>query len=862
MGAVSAPVRLPPVLLQGKRVAQSVLEIIPLSTAERFQVVAYEQDEHEIKLAVVHPEQLKQGFYEALEHIGSKIGKKITLAHTDATGFQEIINQYKSYTKQEKKKKPTAIPTVTGLPPMPANPSVAKTSTGPAPTPASLFPSVPQIAVTPPQAPGAVVANLNHSGWGEPVKPPLFELGKLVAFNYLRRVPYEFAEKERLLSVDFLRPNIYWFVTDGSNDSRLKKAIQYISENNHIVVHVLPVKKEDFNSLLAYYQHYSDQIKDNEEEENANLDIEKKEEEKKAIERKLEELSRPVDDEDSGPKRIAKDVIMPGIQAQIISTEEEKKGLAGFVQRLTQNFAAQESEKKLETMPYTPPKELEITPAVVAKPVVTPPVAAVVVAPPPVGASVTIPGAALPTPPTPSAQPAPPVAAPPAQAATPPATPAPTAETKPAPRSINDDSDDIGKLLDKQINDLDELKAIIRLGIVPRIVAAVVSFAIHEKASDIHIESYDDEVRVRYRIDGQLIDIVKLPPDIHNPMVSRIKILSKLRLDENRVPQDGRFDVNFDETTQVDVRISIMPTVHGEKVVMRILDKSRGITSLEGLGLEGVAYEWLTQAIQKPYGICLATGPTGSGKSTSLYAILSRIATPNVNVVTLEDPIEYEMKGINQSQIRPKIGYTFAEGLRSILRQDPNIIMVGEIRDGETATMATQAALTGHLVLSTLHTNDAAGAIPRLTNMGIEPFLITSSLNVVMAQRLVRKICPNCRREVSLPQGIRSQFERDIEEIAALNPTDAKRIKRPITFYQGSGCDQCSGKGYQGRVGIYEVLLMNDEMADLTVEHASSAKIQEAARRKGMLTLYQDGLLKATAGITTIDEVLRESSNK
>jgi type II secretory ATPase GspE/PulE/Tfp pilus assembly ATPase PilB-like protein len=241
---------------------------------------------------------------------------------------------------------------------------------------------------------------------------------------------------------------------------------------------------------------------------------------------------------------------------------------------------------------------------------------------------------------------------------------------------------------------------------------------------------------------------------------------------------------------------------------------------------------------------------------------LNRIATPNVNVVTLEDPVEYEMKGINQAQIRPKIGFTFAEGLRSVLRQDPNIIMVGEIRDGETANMATQAALTGHLVLSTLHTNDAAGAIPRLTNMGIEPFLITSSLNVTIGQRLVRKICPYCKKEVSLPPGFKAQIEGDIQRLSTVNTIDATRLPKEIKFHQGMGCDKCGGKGYQGRVGIYEVLTMSEAVADLTIKHAPNQAIQDQAQKEGMLTMYEDGLIKVVNGITTLDEVLRETSNK
>jgi type II secretory ATPase GspE/PulE/Tfp pilus assembly ATPase PilB-like protein len=508
------------------------------------------------------------------------------------------------------------------------------------------------------------------------------------------------------------------------------------------------------------------------------------------------------------------DMVIPDAQATILSSGNEQGGFAGFFQRMSQGMTT-----KSEAEPVTP---VTPVPPLAIQPVANPaPVAAPAPAPPPVEK----------------------------------APPAPAIQVK------SDEDGDIGKLLEGNIETLDGLKELVKKGSIPRIVAGIVNFAIHEKASDVHVEAFADEVVVRYRVDGQLAEVIKMPADLHAAVVSRIKILAKLRLDETRVPQDGRFEVNF-SSVQVDLRVSILPTVHGEKVVMRILDKNRGITSLESLGIVGLAYENIFKSIQRPFGVCLATGPTGSGKSTSLYAILKQIATPNVNVSTLEDPVEYEMSGINQSQIRPKIGFTFAEGLRSLLRQDPNIIMVGEIRDGETANMATQAALTGHLVLSTLHTNDAAGAIPRLENMGIEPFLITSSLNMVIGQRLVRKICQNCKSEVSLPEGVRAKFVADIEKIRSINPTDAGRIKEPMVFYQGTGCDVCRGKGYEGRIGIYEVLVMSEAIEKMALDRAPGTKIAEQSQSEGMLTMYQDGLLKVLAGLTTLDEVLRETSNK
>jgi type II secretory ATPase GspE/PulE/Tfp pilus assembly ATPase PilB-like protein len=288
---------------------------------------------------------------------------------------------------------------------------------------------------------------------------------------------------------------------------------------------------------------------------------------------------------------------------------------------------------------------------------------------------------------------------------------------------------------------------------------------------------------------------------------------------------------------------------------MRILDKSQGILSLEDLGFVGSAFRIVMEQIKQPYGVILATGPTGSGKSTTLYAILNRINKPGVNVVTLEDPVEYEIAGVNQCQIRPKIGFTFAEGLRSILRQDPNIIMVGEVRDSDTAGMATHAALTGHLVLTTLHTNDAASALPRLINMGIEPFLITSSINLVIAQRLVRRICPKCREKADIPPALKEGIKKELDLIPKNNKEDRDRFRGEIQFFRGRGCSECT-EGFKGRLGIYELLVMNDEIESLAVSRRPASEIQVAAIKSGMLTMKQDGILKALDGLTTIDEIL------
>jgi type II secretory ATPase GspE/PulE/Tfp pilus assembly ATPase PilB-like protein len=383
----------------------------------------------------------------------------------------------------------------------------------------------------------------------------------------------------------------------------------------------------------------------------------------------------------------------------------------------------------------------------------------------------------------------------------------------------------------------------------------VINFALNQRSSDIHVEPGNKFLRIRCRIDGILQDALKLPMKFHPPFVSRVKILAKLKIDESRIPQDGRFDLSF-KNHEVDVRVSTLPTVHGEKVVMRVLDKSQGILSLEDLGVQGTAFDKTVEAIAKPYGIILSTGPTGSGKSTTLYAILNRISVPGVNIVTLEDPVEYEIAGINQCQIKPEIGFTFASGLRSILRQDPNVIMVGEIRDAETANMATHAALTGHLVLSTLHTNDTAGALPRLINMGVEPFLITSSINLVIAQRLVRRICPKCKEEMKVPQKLMEQIKAEIDKIPESNIKDRERIPADLKLYYGKGCSECNN-GFKGRVGIYEVMRITPEVEDLAVAKRTANEIKEASIKDGMITMRQDGIIKAFNGLTTVDEVFQ-----
>lgn len=409
---------------------------------------------------------------------------------------------------------------------------------------------------------------------------------------------------------------------------------------------------------------------------------------------------------------------------------------------------------------------------------------------------------------------------------------------------------DLDKFLGQEVKNIEALKQIAQTGNVPKILAATVALAVEKKASDIHIEPEDKDLRIRFRVDGVLRDVIKMPVEIQPAIISRVKILSRLKIDEQRVPQDGRFDVTT-QGHEIDLRVSTLPTVRGEKAALRILDKTQNIYTLEQLGFLGRNLKVLEENITKPFGVILATGPTGSGKSTTLYSILQKISTPSVNVITLEDPVEYEIPGINQCQVKPKIGFSFADGLRSVLRQDPNIIMVGEIRDSETASMATHAALTGHLVLSTLHTNDAAGALPRLINMGIEPFLITSSVNVIIAQRLVRKICPKCKKEAVIPEAFKAEIEK---ELAPLH------LPQPYKFYEGQGCPECD-HGYSGRMGIYEVLDMSDKIEELAIKKRPASEIAQAAIEGGMITLKQDGLLKASKGETSVSEVLRVTTN-
>ncbi len=389
---------------------------------------------------------------------------------------------------------------------------------------------------------------------------------------------------------------------------------------------------------------------------------------------------------------------------------------------------------------------------------------------------------------------------------------------------------------------------------VIKMVAVILKYAVDGAASDVHIEPFKDKSRVRFRIDGLLHSSIFLPSKIHPAIVARIKILSNLKIDETRIPQDGRFSTMVYDK-EIDFRVSTFPTSLGEKVVMRVLVSGEGIHSLEDLGIEERNLKMVKEAYSKPYGLILATGPTGSGKTTTLYSLLNILNQEGVNIVTLEDPIEYFIKGVNHSQIRPDIGYSFPQGLRHILRQDPDIIMVGEARDEETATLVIHAALTGHIVLSTLHTNNAIGVIPRLIDMGIPPFLIPSAMSIAIGQRLVGMLCPHCKKKKRITEEVRKIFEKEIA-----NLPEKMKEKVNLSFsevYEAVGCKKCNWRGYKGRIGLYEILVMTDQLAEIVVSGPTEEKIWKEARRQEMITIKQDGILKILKGITSVEEVLR-----
>lgn len=408
--------------------------------------------------------------------------------------------------------------------------------------------------------------------------------------------------------------------------------------------------------------------------------------------------------------------------------------------------------------------------------------------------------------------------------------------------------------------------ATIRDAPIARIVGMILETAVKLGASDVHIEPRERDTRLRYRVDGVLQEKRTFPKEMHDSIVARIKILANMKIDEKRVPLDGRFKVQVGNTS-TDLRVSTLPTVFGEKVVIRLLKEEGQVFTFKDLGLRGLSLKKFDEALIRPTGMVLVTGPTGSGKTVTLAAGIAKLNTVRVNIVTIEDPVEIRVPGVNHVQVNNQAGLTFASGLRSFLRQDPNIIMVGEIRDGETAELAVHAALTGHLVLSTLHTNSAPGALPRLLDMGIENFLLASTVNAILAQRLVRRICTHCKEEYAAPPEVEEDIRNALAGVQAsdvikhkdkeISDAVSKIKKGEIKLYHGKGCDKCNNSGYKGRIGIFEVLEMNDEIAHLTLESAPESSIAEASIRDGMITLVQDGYLRVIEGDTTLEEVMR-----
>lgn len=410
----------------------------------------------------------------------------------------------------------------------------------------------------------------------------------------------------------------------------------------------------------------------------------------------------------------------------------------------------------------------------------------------------------------------------------------------------------------KVLPDLAHLDEVIREAPVAKIVSTVLQFAMRSRASDVHIEPQEEESRVRYRIDGILHEKLLLPKKVHDAVISRIKVLADMKIDERRVPQDGRFSFTANGE-EVDLRVSTAPTVYGEKTVMRLLKKRSKIPTLRELGLRGKALALIEEVLVRPQGMIIVCGPTGSGKTTTLYSALTKVSTTKVNVMTVEDPVEYQIEGVNQVQVNPQAGLTFASALRSFLRQDPDIVMVGEIRDEETTQLSIHAALTGHLVFSTLHTNDAAGAPPRLIDMGGEPFLLVSSLTAVIAQRVLRKICPDCRESFVPDQKAIEDVKMVLGNLypVALEMQKKQTNQKGLVMWRGKGCKKCNNTGYTGRIGVFEVMIVGEKIGRLIIEKAAASEIDKVMGEKGVVTLKQDGYLKVLEGITTVEEVLR-----
>ncbi len=405
-----------------------------------------------------------------------------------------------------------------------------------------------------------------------------------------------------------------------------------------------------------------------------------------------------------------------------------------------------------------------------------------------------------------------------------------------------------------------EIERMVEQAPISKVVAVILRHAVDGNASDVHIETGKEKLRVRFRLDGILHASIFLPLRISPAVIARIKILANLKIDETRVPQDGRFSTTI-EKRNINFRVSTFPTILGEKAVMRILDPTQRKMDFKSLGIFGRNLKTIENGLKKSYGMILSTGPTGSGKTTTLYAILGLFNKEEVNIMTLEDPVEYLIEGVNQSQIRPEIGYTFANGLRSLLRQDPDILMVGEIRDQETASLAIHATLTGHNVLSTLHTANTLGVIPRLIDMGVPPFLLPPTLSIIIAQRLLRKLCPHCKKKIKPPKEAKEIILKEIEKFP---PTVKKNLElpSPLYIYEPVGCKRCNNVGYSGRIGIFEILEMTTSLSKLALKKPSEDEIRQEAHRQGMVTMKQDGILKVLQGLTSLEEVVRVAEEK
>ncbi len=403
---------------------------------------------------------------------------------------------------------------------------------------------------------------------------------------------------------------------------------------------------------------------------------------------------------------------------------------------------------------------------------------------------------------------------------------------------------------------LQQLQDAILQGNIPQMVLSIISYALDLRSSDIHIEPMENRVRLRYRIDGVLRQIVEYPLNVHPAVISRIKIMSNLKIDESRMPQDGRSTVTTKDGREMDLRVSTLPTVRGEKVVMRIQDKSRKIPDLPELGLQGNALRAFEAALDLPNGIILTTGPTGSGKTTTMYSAMNRLNIVDYNIMTIEDPVEIQVDGLNQSQVHHEIDYTFANGLRTALRQDPDIIMVGEIRDRETIDIAIEASLTGHQVFSTIHTNSAVETLTRILNMGVPAYLLTSTIELIIAQRLVRKLCQACKVPAKPDAVLMDLVNKALGNLHSTDEIEPEKLKN-MQFFEAKGCPECDGVGYRGRLGLYEIMTMNNEIRRLIIQGAASMEIEKTAIKTGMVSLEQIGIIKALKGETSLEEVYK-----